>query len=494
MAALRPHGLRGRLLAYGAVVAAAGLAVQVAVFSRGVAVEIRELRSDDSSAPIAPIATDLAGRLRSRLPPPTGAGDELAGTFGAQDLSAELAAVRDAAREMRTLLLVDRRGRLIAAAPPLASPADITLVAEDHFRITWQAAPGQTQEIELRGPAGRVEPTPGQPIGNLVALPAADPLPPPGPGQLARALGRWFALALLLATVVALPLGWWLAHHITRPLARLTAAVRRLRAGELAAQVAVGGPAEISELTRAFNAMATDLAHADAARRRMVADVAHELRTPITRLQVQLEALEDGMLPPAPTLTAVQADVRLLARLVNDLQDLALADAQRLSLRASDVELGELARDVVASATAVAERSGVRFAVQSAGPLWIRGDRERLRQILGNLLDNAVAWSPPGGLVEIALERREAHARLVVRDHGAGIAAQHLPHLFERFYRADPARRRHQTGGAGLGLALVQALVAAHGGRVEAGNRADGGAQFSVELPLGAGPCAFTSC
>ncbi|MGY1702677.1 sensor histidine kinase [Geodermatophilus sp. SYSU D00766] len=234
--------------------------------------------------------------------------------------------------------------------------------------------------------------------------------------------------------------------------------------------------------------MAAALQRLDTERRATAAAVAHELRTPLTVLQGRLEAVRDGVLPlDADGVAGLVQQTRTLARLVEDLRTLSLADAGRLSLQRRPVDLAALAAGVLDGFRARAAEAGVRLLLDPPpGTLEVTADPERLTQVLGNLLDNALRHTPAGGRVAVALGRRDGDARLTVRDTGTGLAAEDADRVFDRFWRADPPRSR-ETGGTGQGLAVVRALVEAHGGRVTARGLPAGGAEFDVRLPAGRG-------
>ena len=223
---------------------------------------------------------------------------------------------------------------------------------------------------------------------------------------------------------------------------------------------------------------------AEAVRRDFVANVSHELRTPLASLRAMAETLQEGGLEDralaARFLGQILVEVDRMTRLVNDLLDLSSLEAGVVRLQQEEVEAGELLEAVAQRFREVAARKGVRLAVRS-GSARVRGDRDRLEQALGNLVDNAVKYTPPGGQVELAVELREHEVHLTVEDTGPGIPPEHLPRVFERFYRADPSRSRAE-GGTGLGLAIVKHVALAHGGRVEAANRPAGGARFALVL------------
>jgi len=286
------------------------------------------------------------------------------------------------------------------------------------------------------------------------------------------------------ALVVALVLGAVLVRGITRPLRQLSAASRSIAAGDLDARVPVRSSDEIGQLAAAFNHMAADLAHAEEARRQQAADVAHELRTPLTIIQGHLEALADGIFPAdAQNLDPALDQARLLARLVEDLRTLSLAEAGQLVLNPVPTEVGGWVSGVVAGFRALAADREITLGLEIADDLPpVRVDAGRMAQVLGNLLDNALRHTPEGGQVAVRAARGDGGVVVSVSDTGPGVPPDHLPHLFERFWRGDPSRSRH-TGGSGLGLAIARRIVEAHGGRIWAELVADGGLRVSFRLP-----------
>lgn len=226
---------------------------------------------------------------------------------------------------------------------------------------------------------------------------------------------------------------------------------------------------------------------AEAVRRDFVANVSHELRTPLASLRAMAEALRDGGLEDSQLrvrfLGQMLEEVDRMTRLVNDLLDLSALEAGVVRLRREELQARDLLEAVARRYQQAASRRGVRLAVRP-GEARLQGDRDRLEQALGNLVDNAVKYTPPGGRVELGVEVGGAEIQLVVEDTGPGVPPEHLPRIFERFYRADPSRSREE-GGTGLGLAIAKHIALAHGGRVEASNRPEGGARFAVVLPAG---------
>jgi len=287
--------------------------------------------------------------------------------------------------------------------------------------------------------------------------------------------------ATALALVLAISVGGYLAWRLTRPVAELTKVTRRFAEGDRSARARVEGNDELAELARSFNDLAERLQQQEEQDRRRVADIAHELRTPLAILKGELEALADGMIDPEPEqLERLVEEVDHLTMLVEDLRLLSLAESGELKLQTETADLGELARRTAETFAAAAEARGIKLSLDLE-PLPLEMDPGRMRQVVVNLLDNAIRHA--SSLVEISCHRQGEEACLTVRDDGPGIAPEDLPHVFDRFYRADPARNRG-SGGSGLGLAIVQAIVQAHGGKVAASNHPDGGAVFSVCLPL----------
>jgi two-component system sensor histidine kinase BaeS len=288
------------------------------------------------------------------------------------------------------------------------------------------------------------------------------------------------ALGLVLLVVVAA--GFVGSRRMLRPLDGLTAATRRMANGDLSARVPARGTDELAGLGRSFNEMASALSAAEAQRRRMVADVAHELRTPLANIRGYLEAGHEDVLPRDQAWTAsLLEETSLLQHVVDDLQVLAEADAGRLSVTPDTDDVAGTVDLALKSIRAQADARDVRLVRRVSATATAPHDRLRMRQVVANLLSNAVRHAPPGSPVEVTVSGGDP-VTITVRDAGPGIAPEHLAHVFERFYRADPSRSR-ETGGSGLGLAIVERLVRAHGGSVSAENTPDGGAAFTVSLP-----------
>ena len=300
--------------------------------------------------------------------------------------------------------------------------------------------------------------------------------------QLAQAL-IWAALG---ATLFALLLGLGLARTLTRPLVALTQAVRRIAGGDFGQTVAVESQDEIGQLARAFNQMSSELARAAHLRRQMTADIAHELRSPLSVLMGYTESLAEGVLHPTPAiLRAMHEESRLLSHLVDDLRTLSLADAGELTLNRQPTAPGELLERVAASFAPKATAKGVDLRLEISPFLPATHlDPERCIQVLGNLLSNAIRYTPAGGVVTLRALAIERGFLWQVADTGQGIAPEQLPYIFERFYRADTARTINEAE-SGLGLSIAKSLIELHGGKLTAESVVGRGTVMSVQLPAG---------
>jgi signal transduction histidine kinase len=275
-----------------------------------------------------------------------------------------------------------------------------------------------------------------------------------------------------------------LSQRMLAPVETLTAAVRRMEAGDLSQRVEITSQDEIGELARAFNAMASRLERLEELRRNMVSDVAHELRTPLTNIRGYLEALQDGVVEPeTQVVDSLYEEAMLLNRLVDDLQELSLAEAGQLRLDRQKMDLAPVVTRALEVFRPQAETAGLALRLdlpEALPPVDI--DPQRVGQVLRNLLCNALAHTPSGGEIAVVVRPLGAQIQVEVCDTGAGIAAEDLPYVFERFYRADRSRAR-ASGGAGLGLAIARQLVQAHGGQIEVDSAPGQGTCFSFTLP-----------
>jgi len=288
--------------------------------------------------------------------------------------------------------------------------------------------------------------------------------------------------------IVSLLLGVLLTRSLTRPIQELTAASRAIASGDLDQAVPVRSRDELGELATAFNQMSSDLSRARGLRRQMTADIAHELRTPLSIILGQIDALDDGVVPPSPQAFAIlREETGRLGRLVEELRILSMADAGELTLDRRLVQPRQLLERAQAAHQPLAAAKGVSIRVRGSPDLAdAELDPDRLLQVLGNLLSNALRHAPSGSEIELGAESRVAGIQMTVRDNGPGIEAADLPHLFDRFYRTDKSRQR-ETGGSGLGLAIAKAIVELHGGRIWAESAHGQGTLMSIWLPTTSG-------
>jgi two-component system sensor histidine kinase BaeS len=288
-------------------------------------------------------------------------------------------------------------------------------------------------------------------------------------------------LVLLAAIGTAL-----IAGQVSRPVRRLTAASGLLAKGRLDARVDVRGDGELAQLSTSFNRMAEAVQRSEERQRRLVADVAHELRTPLSNLRGYLEALQDGVVEPSRELYASLLEETLLQRrILDDLQMLALAEVDGPRYARVPVDIAELTQVTGLAHRANADEAGLTLTVQAPDPVWVDADPARLRQVLGNLLSNAIRYTDAGGRVTVRAVAANGGAMLTVADTGTGIAPEDVSRVFDRFWRADPARQR-ATGGSGLGLTIAKRIVDDHGGLVEVTSTLGKGTTFTVRLPPGA--------
>ncbi len=328
----------------------------------------------------------------------------------------------------------------------------------------------------------------GQNVGSVLVGSMIEPVLTPLDQDFLRSVNLAVLLSAITVAVVALVLGSLFFLHITAPVSSLTRAAEAITAGDLSQRVPVHTGDEIGRLALAFNTMAGALDRAETLRRQMVADIAHELRTPLSLMQGNLEAILDGMYEiNMENVASVHEETLVLTRLVNDLRDLSLAEAGQLPLEQDRVDLADLAARAAESFRSQASEQGITLVVDlPAGLPPVRGDAQRLNQVLINLLSNALRHTPGGGRVVVSAGQdsggMDGHLRISVADTGQGIPAEDLPFVFERFYRADKSRVR-ASGGSGLGLAIARQIVQAHGGRIWAESRPGVGSTFFFTLP-----------
>jgi two-component system sensor histidine kinase BaeS len=404
---------------------------------------------------------------------------------------------------------------MLARTPPLdfysrgvaLADAKGVIVIGNAAHPIGQAAPAATLD------AGTAVQVNGKPVGYLL-LPTPNDRPnQPGPPPDVAFLDRvtWAtAISAGIAALIALILGVLLARTLTRPIRELTAATQAMARGKLGQRVTVRSHDEIGELATSFNQMNADLAHASQLRQQMTADLAHDLRTPLSILLGYTEGLQDGRLNGSSTLyTIMHGEVQHLQRLVEDLRVLSLADAGELPLNRRAVDPSALLERTGLAYIDKAEQQGITLRVESDETLpSIAVDTDRMTQVLNNLVSNALRYTPDGGEITLSATQATNDERpitkdesssgqpfvlrpasfvlLRVRDTGSGIEADDLPFIFDRFYRADQSRQRVDSNASGLGLAIAKAIVEAHGGTLAVESRPQVGTTFTITLPAAA--------
>jgi signal transduction histidine kinase len=446
-----------------------------------------------------------------------------AGQLHDQSASERQAAIERMAQEVGDrVLLADEMGTIVADSgqalvgrPMAEAPANevllIQLTSEAAMSVPAVQVPlmiTATNDVHIAAPV----PTAAPPVDQIFyfSVASAAPLAAEAPAMLqvssAPVAVSWSGLsgpdpvregfisgvnysllfAVGVAGLAALLLTAALSRRIIRPVEELTAATELMARGDLSHRVAIRANDEIGGLGRAFNSMAGELQRAEQLRRTMVGDVAHELRTPLTNIRGYLEAMRDGVAKAdQQTIESLHEEALLLNRLIDDLQDLALADAGQLRLHRQPSDLAQIIDQAVGVFRPRFEAKGVGCKVEiEPGLPEVCIDGERIGQVVRNLLNNALTHTPAGGGVTITVSTTGQEALAVsVADTGEGIAAADLPFIFERFYRADRSRNR-ATGGSGLGLTIVRQLVEAHGGMVTVESVPGRGSQFTFTMPI----------
>lgn len=324
--------------------------------------------------------------------------------------------------------------------------------------------------------------------GQLLAAVYLDPLAgrPDPAAAFIQAVNRSVLFGALAAGIAAVVVTLAISGRILRPVGQLTEAAEKMSHGDLSVRVPVESEDELGQLAVAFNSMAGNIEQQEQLRRNMVGDVAHELRTPLTNLRGYLEAVRDGLISPDNALVDnLYEETMLLNRLVADLHELAQAEAGQLALVRTPAPLADVVGQAVEILRPQAVAKGVALSVDVPGGLpEVDIDRERIGQVLRNLLNNALAHTPADGEIGVSAVRENGAVWVSVCDTGEGISPEDLPHVFDRFYRADRSRAR-LTGGYGLGLAIVRQLVLAHGGTITVKSEVGRGSTFRFSVPVG---------
>lgn len=322
----------------------------------------------------------------------------------------------------------------------------------------------------------------GQKVGWIGFTPMGTALPPDAEHFLDRQI-RITAISLAVALVIAAALAFLLARNVSLPVRRLGSTVRELSRGEYITRARVETQDEIGDLAAHVNQLAGTLEKNRTARQRWMADIAHELRTPVAILKGEIEALADGVRQADERMsTSLREEVEHLSTLVDDLQTLALSDAGALNIQKTPVDLSQLVVQCVDSFRDRLSARQLTVDLQVTAGVVFAADQQRLRQLLHNLLENSSRYVTQAGQVSVSLTRDQAGARLVLEDTGPGLESDQLAHLFERFYRIESSRSR-SSGGTGLGLSICKNIVEAHGGSIQAEHSAMGGLKLQIELP-----------
>ena len=433
-------------------VALTGVLVVAFLANLTAAREVRQFMFSGGMVPEQALAQGLAGYYRGHgswqgvenlLPPGPGRGPMGLGMMG------------------RRFILVDSRNHVIADSTGLALGQTFSANAAD------SVVPVEVDSVQ---------------VGTLIAQ--GQPTVATGPStDLLVRVNRGIWVAAFVAGLVALVMAGGLAYNLVRPIQQVTEAAGVLARGDLSRRVAVRAGGEIGKLATAFNAMAADLEKAERLRRDMTADVAHELRNPLAVLQGSLEAVVDGVLPPTPeNLQPLLEQTGLLTRLVEDLRTLSLADAGQLRLDAAPVDPAALMQSIMGQFGEQARAKNVTLRADLGARLpAVTLDPQRMTQVLGNLLSNALRHSPSGEEIVCRVTASPAGVAFAVEDHGPGIPAETLPHLFERFHRTEAPSH----GGTGLGLTIAKQLVELHGGQIAVASEVNRGTVVSVTLPAG---------
>jgi two-component system sensor histidine kinase BaeS len=404
-----------------------------------------------SAADVSSLAAKQRQELMQSMTVAAGAAWETRGGWSPADLGMVIDAGSRIGADVR---VSDNAGRIIASSPGFSAVTE----------------PAQSAAVIVEG----------RRVGTITlrltssGLPAADRV-------LRSALLRAIVTAAGLAALLALVAGLLAARRITRPVSRLIDVTQAMGHGDRAARVGeIRAPDELRELAATFDRMADNLARQDQLRRDVVADVAHELRTPVAVLQAGHEALLDGVVDPSPAqLSSLRDEVLRLARLVDDLHTLAAAEAAALQLSSRPCDLAEIANAAADSLASRFEAADITLE-RRLTPVGVQADSQRMHQVVTNLVGNALKFTPPGGRVTLEAGPANGQARLSVADTGAGIPSDELPRIFDRFWRG---RRAAGVAGSGIGLAVVAELVRAHGGAVTATSRLGQGTQLIVTLP-----------
>lgn len=368
-----------------------------------------------------------------------------------------------------------------------------TVVADSEAELLGDSYPSDTQD-DIQG---RPLSSPWQPdaVGTLYITPEAPPEWGVSSLQITfNAIGYFFIWGGLIAVALALLMTYVLSRRILAPVRSLTTAARHLGRGDFSQRVQVSDKSELGELADTFNSMASDLERTEQLRRNMVADAAHELRTPLSNIRGYLEAIRDGVIQPdMDVIQSLEEEANILSRLADDLQELSLAEAGELKLNCQVEDISKLINQAATAIRNQTTAKGVSIYTElpdSLPPVNI--DHYRIGQVLRNLIENAIAHTPEGGTIHVSAKQQDNWVEVSVTDTGEGISPDDLPKIFERFFRADRSRTR-ATGGSGLGLTIVKRLVDMHGGKIGAQSEPGKGSHFAFTIPVADHPANYSS-
>jgi signal transduction histidine kinase len=391
------------------------------------------------------------------------------GWDGVQNVVQQYAALYD-----QRVVLTDSNGIAVADSEsaiigkPVAGLADKTW-SNRPLTLASMAVPSRTQSI------GTLYLSPPSVTGAALA----------SLGILYTQVGRYFLWGGLVAVAIAIVMTFLLSRRALAPMRALSSSARAIGRGDFSQRANVKDKGDLGELAKAFNTMADDLQRLEKLRQDLVADTAHELRTPLSNVRGYLEAIRDGVVKPdSATINSLSEEVGLLSRLVDDLQELALVEAGQLKIEIQAEDAGDIVNQAVAAARAAAMSKGVVLSADIQGGMPpCKADPHRIRQVLQNLLNNAITHTPPAGAIAVEARLLDGFVEIAVKDTGEGIPAEELPNIFERFYRVDKSRAR-TTGGYGLGLTIAKRIVEAHGGTIQVTSEIAKGSRFAFTLPV----------
>ena len=364
-------------------------------------------------------------------------------------------------------------------------PRNFVVVREDNSIVLPGLGLQPGQKIPRNEAQGRISiQANGERVGYLVSFQPGSRNSPPNNDAILKSINRDIIYGAIAALIISSAVGLFGARRITKPIMELTAASQNIASGDLSQQVSVRSNDEIGQLATSFNKMSADLVESQKQRRQMTADIAHDLRTPLSLILGHAEAIEDGVLPATPeTLHIIHDEAKRLNLLIEDLRTLTLADTGQLTLQKKKVKPIDLMKRAGYAHKPLAQEKNIDINIQADENLpEIDVDPRRIGQVLDNLVSNAIRYTPPDEKIWLDVQSHQDGLWFSVKDSGAGIPETDLLHIFDRFYRGDKSRNRHE-GGSGLGLAIAKSLIVQHNGRIWAESQVGQGTNFQFILP-----------